>query len=139
MIIGNFSLLAGLDPYQVHQWYLGVYVDAYEWVEMPNTIGMSQFADGGLMATKPYVSSAAYIDRMSDYCKGCHYDKKARLGPTACPFNALYWDFFERHRARLEGNQRLGMVYRQLGKMDDEARAAFQNRAAQLRADLDAL
>ncbi len=139
MVIGNFSLLAGLDPYQVHQWYLGVYVDAFEWVEMPNTIGMSQFADGGLMATKPYVSSAAYIDRMSDYCKGCHYDKKARLGDTACPFNALYWDFFERNRERLGGNQRLAMVYRNLDKMDDEARAGFQNRAAELRSHLDNL
>jgi deoxyribodipyrimidine photolyase-related protein len=139
MVIGNFALLAGLDPHQVHLWYLGVYIDAFEWVEMPNTIGMSQFADGGLLATKPYVSSAAYIDRMSDYCKGCHYDKKARLGERACPYNALYWDFFERNAKRLSGNQRLGMVYRNLGKMDDEARAAFQNRAAELRADLDQL
>ena len=139
MVIGNFSLLAGLDPHQVHQWYLGVYIDAYEWVEMPNTIGMSQFADGGLLATKPYVSSAAYIDRMSDYCKGCHYDKKARLGERACPYNALYWDFFERNAERLSGNQRLGMVYRNLGKMDDEARAAFQSQAADLRSRLDQL
>jgi len=139
MVIGNFALLAGLDPGQVHQWYLGVYVDAFEWVEMPNTIGMSQFADGGLLATKPYVSSAAYIDRMSDYCKGCHYDKKARLGERACPYNALYWDFFERHAERLSGNQRLGMVYRNLEKMDDQARSAFQERAASLRAHLDEL
>ncbi|MDQ1918832.1 cryptochrome/photolyase family protein [Massilia pseudoviolaceinigra] len=136
MIIGNFSLLAGLEPNQVHQWYLGVYVDAFEWVEMPNTIGMSQFADGGLLATKPYVSSAAYIDRMSDYCKGCHYDKKARLGETACPFNALYWNFFERNAQRLSGNQRLGMVYRNLFKMDDAARAACGEQAAALRARL---
>jgi deoxyribodipyrimidine photolyase-like uncharacterized protein len=94
MVIGNFALLAGLDPAEVHHWYLGIYIDAFEWVELPNTIGMSQFADGGLLATKPYVSSAAYIDRMSDYCKGCHYDKKLRVGENACPFNALYWDFF---------------------------------------------
>ncbi|QYF92333.1 cryptochrome/photolyase family protein [Massilia sp. PAMC28688] len=139
MVIGNFALLAGLDPKLVHQWYLGVYVDAFEWVEMPNTIGMSQFADGGLLATKPYVSSAAYIDRMSDYCKGCHYDKKARLGDKACPYNALYWDFFERHAGRLSGNQRLGMVYKNLGRMDDEARAAFRLRATELRARLDQL
>ncbi len=139
MVIGNFALLAGLDPHQVHLWYLGVYIDAFEWVEMPNTIGMSQFADGGLLATKPYVSSAAYIDRMSDYCKGCHYDKKARLGERACPFNALYWDFFARNADRLSGNQRLAMVYRNLGKMDDEARAAFQNRAADVRTRLDQL
>jgi deoxyribodipyrimidine photolyase-related protein len=139
MVIGNFALLAGLDPAQVHQWYLGVYVDAFEWVEMPNTIGMSQFADGGLLATKPYVSSAAYIDRMSDYCKGCHYDKKARTGERACPYNALYWDFFERHARRLSNNQRLGMVYRNLNNMDDAARAAFAERAADLRARLDEL
>ena len=139
MVIGNFALLAGLDPAQVHQWYLGVYVDAFEWVEMPNTIGMSQFADGGLLATKPYVSSAAYIDRMSDYCKGCHYDKKARTGELACPYNALYWDFFERHAQRLSNNQRLGMVYRNLNQMDDAARAAFAERAADLRARLDEL
>ena len=139
MVIGNFALLAGLDPHQVHLWYLGVYIDAFEWVEMPNTIGMSQFADGGLLATKPYVSSAAYIDRMSDYCKGCHYDKKARLGERACPYNALYWDFFARNQERLSSNQRLGMVYRNLSKMDDEARAAFQNRAAELRSRLDEL
>jgi len=139
MVIGNFALLAGLDPQLVHQWYLGVYVDAFEWVEMPNTVGMSQFADGGLLATKPYVSSAAYIDRMSDYCKGCHYDKKARLGENACPYNSLYWDFFERNGERLRGNQRLGMVYRNLDKMDDAARAAFQERAADLRSRLDEL
>ena len=139
MVIGNFALLAGLDPQQVHQWYLGIYVDAFEWVEMPNTLGMSQFADGGLLATKPYVSSAAYIDRMSDYCKGCHYDKKARLGERACPYNALYWDFFARNADRLAGNQRLGMVYRNLEKMDDEARAAFQDRAHDLRSRLDEL
>jgi len=93
MVIGNFSLLVGLNPTAVHRWYLGVYIDAFEWVELPNTLGMSQFADGGLLATKPYVSSAAYIDKMSDYCKGCHYDKKSRIGENACPFNALYWDF----------------------------------------------
>lgn len=139
MVIGNFALLAGCDPVQVHEWYLGIYVDAYEWVEMPNTLGMSQFADGGLMATKPYVSSAAYINRMSDYCKGCHYEHKARLGERACPFNALYWDFFERHRERLAGNQRLAMVYRQLERMDDQERAALQTRALELRGRLDDL
>mgnify|MGYP002142808930 CR=1 FL=1 len=85
MVIGNFALLAGLDPQALHQWYLGIYIDAFEWVELPNTLGMSQFGDGGLLATKPYVSSAAYIDRMSDYCKGCQYDKKARVGERACP------------------------------------------------------
>jgi len=134
MVIGNFALLAGLSPEQLHRWYLGIYIDAFEWVELPNTLGMSQFADGGLLATKPYVSSAAYIDRMSDYCKGCHYDKKARLGERACPYNALYWDFFDRNRDKLAGNQRLGMVYQQLRRMDDGALAALRERAADLRA-----
>jgi deoxyribodipyrimidine photolyase-related protein len=139
MVIGNFALLAGLDPGAVHRWYLGVYIDAFEWVEAPNTLGMSQFADGGLLATKPYVSSAAYIDRMSDYCKGCHYDKKARTGERACPFNALYWDFYQRNARTLANNPRIGMAYRQLEKMDPQAIADFQERASALRANLDAL
>jgi deoxyribodipyrimidine photolyase-related protein len=129
MIIGNFALLAGLDPAAVHRWYLGVYIDAFEWVELPNTLGMSQYADGGLLATKPYVSSAAYIHRMSDYCRGCHYDRKDRLGERACPFNALYWNFFDRHADRLASNPRLGMVYRQLKKMTREDKTAIHTRA----------
>jgi len=139
MVIGNFALLVGLDPMAVHRWYLGVYIDAFEWVELPNTVGMSQFADGGKLATKPYVSSAAYIDRMSDYCKGCHYDRKARVGERACPFNALYWDFFARNRERLGTNPRLGMVYRQLAKMTPAALAEAQARADQIRADIETL
>jgi deoxyribodipyrimidine photolyase-related protein len=139
MVIGNFSLLAGLDPRAVHHWYLGVYIDAFEWVELPNTLGMSQFADGGLLATKPYVSSAAYIDRMGDYCKGCHYDRKQRVGERACPYNALYWDFFARNGATLARNPRIGMVYRQLDKMSEDARADFTAQAASLRHRLDDL
>lgn len=139
MVIGNFALLAGLDPQQVHEWYLGVYIDAFEWVEMPNTLGMSQFADGGLLATKPYVSSAAYIDRMSDYCKGCRYDRKARTGENACPFNALYWDFFARNEATLANNPRIGMVYPQLRKMEPAAVQALRARADDLRGRLDEL
>ena len=139
MIIGNFALLAGLDPAEVHRWYLGIYIDAFEWVEAPNTVGMSQFADGGLLATKPYVSSAAYIDRMSDYCKGCHYDKKARIGERACPFNALYWDFFHRNTASLARNPRIGMAYRQLDKMDDGAKSEFQAQAQRIVGNLDEL
>ena len=139
MVIGNFALIAGINPAEVHEWYLGVYVDAYEWVEMPNVLGMSQFADGGGLATKPYASSAAYIDKMSDYCKGCHYDRKARLGETACPFNALYWNFFERNAGRLKGNSRLAMVYKQLDRMDGEAKAGLEERAGELRGRLDEL
>jgi deoxyribodipyrimidine photolyase-related protein len=139
MVIGNFALLAGLSPQALHQWYLGIYIDAIEWVELPNTLGMSQYADGGLPATKPYVSSAAYIDRMSDYCKGCHYDRKQRTGERACPFNALYWDFLDRHADRLERNARMAMMYKQLRRMDEGQRAAIGARGADLRADLDAL
>jgi deoxyribodipyrimidine photolyase-related protein len=146
MVIGNFALLAGLNPKELHHWYLGVYIDAFEWVELPNTVGMSQFADGGLLATKPYTSSAAYIDRMSDYCKGCHYDKKLREDspqgtPTkkACPFNALYWDFHLKHTDKLASNPRIGMVYQQLKKMDAGKIEALQTQAASLRGRLDLL
>ncbi len=143
MVIGNFALLAGLNPKELHHWYLGVYIDAFEWVELPNTVGMSQFADGGLLATKPYVSSAAYIDRMSDYCKGCHYDKKLREdipgGKQACPFNALYWDFHIKHADKLASNPRIGMVYQQLKKMDAGKIEALQVQAARLRGRLDQL
>lgn len=139
MIIGNFALLAGIAPSALHRWYLGVYIDAFEWVELPNVLGMSQYADGGLLATKPYVSSAAYIDRMSDYCKGCHYDRKLREGDRACPFNALYWDFFARNETRLHSNPRIGMVYVQLGKMAGAPLQALQEKAAALRDDLECL
>lgn len=116
MIIGNYALLAGLDPKAVHEWYLGIYIDAFEWVELPNTLGMSQYADGGFLATKPYVSSAAYINRMSDSCKGCAFDGKKKTGEGACPFNAMYWDFFRRNEPLLRSNHRLSMVYRQLDR-----------------------
>jgi len=123
MITGNFALLAGTDPGAVHEWYLSVYIDAFEWVEAPNTLGMSQFADGGLLGSKPYVSSGAYIDRMSDYCGSCAYAVKDRTGPRACPFNLLYWHFLIRHRDRLARNPRLGPVFRTWDKMDADHRA----------------
>lgn len=130
MVIGNFALLAGLDPIELHHWYLGIYIDAFEWVEAPNTLGMSQWADGGRLATKPYASSAAYLQRMGDHCKGCAYDPKARIGEQACPFNALYWDFFDRHGPHFQGNPRLGVVYHQLRRMDVEALTALRQQAA---------
>ncbi len=136
MVIGNFALLAGLDPAQVHRWYLGIYIDAFEWVEAPNTLGMSQWADGGQLATKPYVSSAAYLQRMGDHCKGCSYNPKARTGDDACPFNALYWDFFDRHRTHFEHNPRLGVVYHQLSRMAGEALTALQEQSARTLARL---
>ncbi|MGP9790639.1 cryptochrome/photolyase family protein [Roseinatronobacter sp. NSM] len=119
MVTGNFALLAGVDPAQVHEWYLAVYADAYEWVEAPNTLGMSQFADGGVVGSKPYVSSGAYIDRMSDYCKSCHYKVKDKTGARACPFNLLYWHFLDRHRDRFAKNPRMAQMYRTWDRMDD--------------------
>jgi len=119
MVTGNFALLAGVDPWQVHEWYLSVYVDAFEWVEAPNTVGMSQFADGGVVGSKPYVSSGAYIDRMSDYCGGCHYRVKEKSGDRACPFNLLYWHFLMRHRARFESNPRMAQMYRTWDRMEE--------------------
>jgi deoxyribodipyrimidine photolyase-related protein len=123
MITGNFALIASLDPAQVEEWYLAVYADAYEWVELPNTHGMSLFADGGLLASKPYAASGAYIDRMSDYCRGCAYDVRKKSGPGACPFNLLYWRFMIVNQERLANNPRMAMPYRTLAKMTPERRA----------------
>lgn len=118
MITGNFALIAGIDPHAVHIWYLEVYADAYEWVELPNTLGMSQFGDGGIIASKPYASSGNYINKMSDHCASCRYDVKQRTGEDACPFNALYWDFLARNEDKLKDNNRLAMPYRTWNKMD---------------------
>ncbi len=112
MVTGNFALLTGINPDELDQWYLGIYIDAIEWVEITNTRGMSQFADGGIVGTKPYISSANYINKMSDYCKGCYYDKSVKVGEKACPFNSLYWNFYEVNRPLLGKNPRVGMMYR---------------------------
>ncbi|WP_224816021.1 cryptochrome/photolyase family protein [Hasllibacter sp. MH4015] len=123
MVTGNFALLAGVDPYEVHEWYLAVYADAYEWVEAPNVIGMSQFADGGIVGSKPYVSGGNYINKMSDYCKDCAYDVKVKTGEGACPFNYLYWAFLDRHKDRFGKNPRMAQMYRTWMRMSDEKRA----------------
>ncbi|KPP85273.1 MAG: deoxyribodipyrimidine photolyase-related protein [Rhodobacteraceae bacterium HLUCCO07] len=125
MVTGNFALLAGADPGAVHEWYLAVYADAFEWVEAPNTLGMSQFADGGVVGSKPYAASGNYINRMSDYCRSCAYDVKARTGPGACPLNPLYWHFIDRHRARFVGNPRMATVYRNWERMPEARRTAI--------------
>jgi deoxyribodipyrimidine photolyase-related protein len=130
MVTGNFALLAGLDPVQVNEWYMAVYADAYEWVELPNTHGMAIHADGGIMASKPYAASGAYINRMSDYCRGCAYDVKAATGPDACPFNALYWDFIARHESRFAGNNRMAMPLRAMRRMPPEKLAGLRAQAA---------
>jgi deoxyribodipyrimidine photolyase-related protein len=129
MVLGNFALLAGLHPDEVNEWFLIVYADAYEWVEMPNVSGMILFADGGLLASKPYAASGSYINKMSNYCKSCHYKVKEKNGPQACPFNYLYWDFLDRNQEKLGKNPRLGMPYRTLSKMSDEKRQAIQSDA----------
>lgn len=138
MVTGNFALLIGADPKQVHVWYLEIYIDAYEWVELPNTLGMSQFGDGGLLGSKPYASSGAYIDRMSDYCRHCRYDVKQRTGPDACPFNALYWDFIARNEDKLSRNPRMAMPYRTWGKMDPVKQRELRASAAAFLDRLDA-
>lgn len=139
MITGNFALLAGIDPSEVDQWYLGIYIDAIEWVEITNTRGMSQFADGGIVGTKPYVSSSNYIHKMSDYCKSCHYSQSKKVGDKACPFNSLYWNFYDRHREQLEKNPRIGMMYRTWDKMDNETKEAILQQASNYLDHLDDL
>ncbi|WP_102225640.1 cryptochrome/photolyase family protein [Acidimangrovimonas sediminis] len=136
MITGNFALLAGIRPREIERWYLEVYADALEWVEMPNTLGMAVFADGGLMASKPYAASGSYISKMSDFCTGCSYDVKKKTGEGACPFNALYWAFLDRNRKHLKGNPRLAMPYRTLDGWDADRREGY---AAAARHFLDGL
>lgn len=129
MVTGNFALLAGIEPAAVNAWYLIVYTDAYEWVQLPNTHGMALFADGGLLGSKPYAASGKYIDRMSDYCKGCRYSSKKQLGDDACPFNALYWDFIARTRSLLARNPRMTMIHRSMDRMGDEKIRALRDKA----------
>ena len=130
MVLGNFALIAGIDPAQVEQWFLVVYADAYQWVELPNVIGMSLHADGGRLGSKPYAASGAYINRMSDYCGRCRYDVKQRTGPDACPFNALYWDFLARHEARFRANPRMRNMYASWDRFAPAHRAEIREQAA---------
>lgn len=119
MITGNFALLSGVNPKYISEWYLAVYADAYEWVELPNTLGMVMYADDGLMASKPYAASGNYIHKMSDYCKHCTYNVKTRTEVDSCPFNSLYWYFMIRHEEKFRTHPRIGMIYKQLDKRDD--------------------
>jgi deoxyribodipyrimidine photolyase-related protein len=130
MVTGNFALIAGLDPHAVNEWYLLVYADAYEWVELPNTHGMALHADGGLMASKPYAASGNYINKMSDYCSSCAYDVRARTGARACPFNFLYWDFIARNQSRLQSNQRMALIYKSFERLPEDDVSAMRNDAA---------
>jgi deoxyribodipyrimidine photolyase-related protein len=133
MVTGLYALLLGVEPQQVHGWYLSVYVDAVEWVELPNTLGMSQYADGGIMASKPYVATGQYIERMSDHCRGCRFDPGRRTGDTACPFTTLYWDFLARHEKRLAKNPRMALQVKNLARIDGEERRTIAARAESIR------
>lgn len=139
MVLCNFALLAGIRPQEVNAWFLECYIDAYEWVVTPNVIGMGLNADGGRTATKPYIASAAYIDKMSDYCRGCFYDRKARTGPRACPFNTLYWHFLIVHEATLRANPRLGPAVLGLRRITEAERQAIMAQAATILAQIEAL
>jgi deoxyribodipyrimidine photolyase-related protein len=134
MVTGLFALLLGVRPQEVHRWYLAVYVDAVEWVELPNTLGMSQFADGGIMASKPYAATGSYIDRMSNYCSVCPYDPKQRTGEKACPFTILYWDFLLRHRMRLARNPRMKLQVRNVDRLTQRERRTIRRHADALKA-----
>jgi deoxyribodipyrimidine photolyase-related protein len=133
MVTGLYALLLGVEPAAAHRWYLAVYVDAVEWVELPNTLGMALYGDGGTMASKPYAATGRYIDRMSNYCKGCRFDPGASTGREACPFTTLYWDFLLRHQPRLSKNTRMALQLKNLARLDDPARAAIAARADAIR------
>jgi deoxyribodipyrimidine photolyase-related protein len=137
MIIGNFSLLTQMHPDEVDAWYLGVYIDAIEWVEMPNTRGMSQYADGGILATKPYVSSGSYINKMSNYCGSCHYNVKEKLGEKACPFNSLYWNFLDDKKEHFKNNQRMAMMLNLLNKIPAEELYGIKLKAKEIMENLE--
>jgi deoxyribodipyrimidine photolyase-related protein len=135
MVTGLYALMLGVEPTKVHEWYLAVYVDAVEWVELPNTLGMSQYGDGGIMASKPYVATGKYIQRMSNHCTSCRFDPAKSSGDDACPFTTLYWDFLMRHEPMLAANQRMSLQVRNLTRLSAKDRAAIQERAAEIRAN----
>ena len=134
MVTGLYTLLLGVQPQQVHAWYLGVYVDAVEWVELPNTLGMALFADGGLMASKPYAATGKYIQRMGNHCGGCRFNPAQSTGDVACPFTTLYWDFLARHAHRLGTNPRMALQVRNLARLTAAQRSAITARADAIRA-----
>ena len=139
MVTGNFALLAGIHPDEIDEWYLGIYIDAIEWVEITNTRGMSQYADGGIVGTKPYVASANYMNKMSNHCKVCYYKPKLRHGEGACPFNSLYWHFYARHEESLRRNPRIGFAYRNLAKMSQDEHTQTMAQAEEYLRNLDSL
>jgi deoxyribodipyrimidine photolyase-related protein len=139
MVTGMFGVTAQISPQQICDWYLAVYVDAVEWVELPNTAGMALFANGGRFTSKPYVASGAYVKRMSNYCGGCKYEPETRVGPNACPMTTLYWNFLDKHEASFAGNPRTALMVKNLQRMTPELRAEVRGRASEMLADLNAL
>jgi len=139
MITGNFCLLTGIAPDEVDAWYLGIYIDALQWVELPNTRGMALHADGGIVGSKPYAAGGNYIKKMSDYCSSCHYDVKRKSGDGACPFNSLYWHFMARHQDRFRGNHRMRMLYGSWARMGEESQRAILEQAEGYLKDLNSL
>ena len=137
MVLGNFALLTGIDPVQVNAWFLSVYADAFEWVELPNVSGMALFADGGYLASKPYAAGGGYINKMSNYCKSCSYSVTKKSGPDACPFNYLYWDFLERNRNKLGNNHRIGMMYKVYDRMSEEKKEMIKGDSNEFLISLD--
>ncbi len=133
IVTGLYTLLLGVTPKKVHEWYLAVYVDAVEWVELPNTLGMSQYGDGGLMASKPYIATGNYINKMSNYCQSCPRNPKKRIGDDACPFTTLYWDFLLQHEEKMRNNQRMGLQIRNIDRIDKEERNQIRNLAVTIR------
>ena len=138
MVTGLFSLLYGVDPKQIHEWYLAVYVDAVEWVELPNTLGMSQYADNGIMASKPYIASGNYINKMSNYCKHCRFKPAKSIGEDACPFTTLFWEFLDKHSAQFKDNPRMGFMLKNLERKDDEEIAEIRSQAMAFRNSINA-
>lgn len=137
MVLGNFSLLVGIDPKYVHEWFLIVYADAYEWVELPNVYGMALFADGGCLASKPYAAGGGYINKMSDYCTNCHYKVTKKNGSDACPFNYLYWAFLAHNRQKLKSNHRIGLMYKAFDRMSDDKKKAIRDDSNKFLSDID--
>jgi deoxyribodipyrimidine photolyase-related protein len=136
MVMGLFALLLGVRPYDVHRWHLSMYVDAVDWVSLPNVLGMSQYGDGGIIGTKPYCATGSYVNRMSDYCADCSYEPKESIGETACPFTTLYWDFLARNHNRLKKNPRMGLQFRNLDRKSDADLKKIRKKADQLKGDL---
>jgi deoxyribodipyrimidine photolyase-related protein len=139
MVTGNFCLLTGIAPDEVDAWYLGIYIDALQWVELPNTRGMALHADGGIVGSKPYAAGGNYIKKMSDYCTSCHYDVKRKTGADACPFNSLYWHFMARHQDRFRSNHRMRMLYGSWERMGVESQRAILDQAERYMKDLNSL